>query len=539
MTGSRSGLLAAILVVGLALCGAGARAEDAGQVPAVTNEFALEISGATLPVSGNQRRFEQYVTPPSGIFLGEALWQRRDLAGGPSLDLSLRDVGAPGLNGDLWLDWAGLNLDGQYRRSRFFADFGPDASPSRRYDYAVSLEPNPGADRRYSFDLFTGEVSLEGDPAAGRADWRDRRNGAGLGLKTGSYWVGLNYNREDFDVRSAGLLSGVTQSFGLSLAPRSGDRTQVSGHTMWRITDLDDFPGEVRTFDAAATVLHPLDDKVTLTGEVRHYSVDETIVRNAYARRETSGFLEAEYRLYPGTVLTASWRSALTDYVDGLQLNTIGVPSNTVQVRFRSRVAPSVKLDSRYSRYDTTHRPLYYHVDETLGDSLVYSAITRWDTSATYAPPGPWGMSVQWQQHTWENDAQLVANSVQTAMLTSWWQNPGGNLSLTASLMRQIYLLPAVDITTLRGFASRTDSAVLGANYVVSDRDTVYATYARAVADGATANDYWRVLLGFSHNTGSQDQLRLETNFGAFHDSYDPTIDYEADLWHVAYRHQF
>jgi predicted porin len=431
-----------------------------------------------------------------------------------------------------------VNLDGQYRRSRFFSDFGMTSGSSRRYDYALDLEPNAGPDQRLSFDLFTREVSLLGNPAAGPTDWRDHQDGAGFGLRAGGYWLGLNYSRDDFNVRGAGLLSGATQSYGVSLAPRPSDNTQVSAHSMWRVTDLEGLPGDVRTFDAAATVLHPLDDNVTLTGEVRHFSVDETIVRNAYARRETSGSLEAEYRVQPGTVVTASWRTALTDYVDGLQLNTIGVPSNTVQVRVRSRISPSFKVNSRYSHYSTQNRPLYYHVDQTLGDSLVYSKMTRWDTSATYTPPGPWGLSAQWQQHTWENDAQLISNSIETAMLTGWWQNASGKLSLTASLMRQIYRLPLVDITTLMGYTSRADSAVLGANYTLSDRNTVYATYARALANGATSSEYWRVLLGFSHTAGPQDQLRAEVNFGGYYDDYDPTMDYDADLWRVSYRHQ-
>jgi hypothetical protein len=32
--------------------------------------------------------------------------------------------------------------------------------------------------------------------------------------------------------------------------------------------------------------------------------------------------------------------------------------------------------------------------------------------------------------------------------------------------------------------------------------------------------------------------LRAEVNFGGYYDDYDPTMDYDADLWRVSYRHQ-
>jgi hypothetical protein len=59
-------------------------AEETSQPPAVTTEFMLEAGGQAVSVDGNERRFEQYVTPPSGAYLSEALWQRYDLPMAPA-----------------------------------------------------------------------------------------------------------------------------------------------------------------------------------------------------------------------------------------------------------------------------------------------------------------------------------------------------------------------------------------------------------------------------------------------------------------------
>ena len=536
MTGSRSGLRAAILVTCLALGAVGLRADEATKPPAATTEFTVGIGAQAWSLDGNQRRFEQYITPPRGLYLPEAFWQRLDVGDGPSFAISLHDLGASGPSADMWFDWAGLNLDSQYRRSHYFFDFDPASGANRRYDYAVHLEPDAAANQSYSFDLSTREVALRGLPSSGVMDWRSHQDGAAFGLRAGGYWLGLNYQREDFDVSEPNTLSGQTQSYGLSFSPRPGDRTQVSGYATWHQTDLDNFSRDLRSWDGMLTLLRPMNDKLTLTGQIQHFAIDETIILNAYARQQTSGTLGAEYRPWPGTTVTASWQNSLTDYVDDIQANVLGVGSNAVRLGIRSRVGRSLKLTGRYSRYDTDHRPLYYHTDLTLGDSLIYSTLTRLDLSATYAPPGPWGVSGQWQRHTWENDAQAIDNAIETSLLTGWWQTDSSKLSLTASLMHQLYHLPLVDIATGLGFASRADSAVLGATYALSDNNSVYATYSRALANGATADRYWRLGLGFNHEVSSRDRLRLEVNLGDFVDDNDPTLGVGADLYRLEWR---
>lgn len=537
MTGRRIAGLVAFMVCCYALQGVAAAADDAAAPPKPTETIAVGAGVEMLSLHGNDRRFEQYVTPPSGLYLSEAEWQRHDVTGGASFGLTLQDIGAPGPSGEVWFAGTGVSLDGQYRRSEFFSDFTPASGSSRRYDYAAALTRLPAPNRRLSVELSTREVALEGNPASGRVDWRDHRDGVGLGLNTGDYWVGVHYNREAFDTEAARLFSGTTQTYGVSLAPRLAARTQVSGHSTWNVTSLDGFAGEVRTWDSAARLLYPLSDQITVTGEVRHHAVDETIIRNAYAKRQTSGTLEAEYRPRPGTTVVATWRTALTDYVDGLQLNTLGVPSDLLQIRVRSRVLTNVKFDGRYARYDVRDRPLYYHVDQTLGNSLIYSDLTRWDLSATYTPTSRFGLTGQWQRRSWENDAQGVDSFVETTALTGWW-NPGDKVALTASLVHQGFSLPVQDITTLSGYASRANSGVLSATYSMSEASTLYATYARALASGATDSENWRLLLGCTHSATPHDRLLMEVSLGDFGQDANPELGIRADLARFEWRHE-
>jgi hypothetical protein len=535
MTGCRIGLLVAITVLALALGGVAAWAAD--DSPPVTTEISLEPAVQFRNVDINERRFNQYVTPPSGLFLEEGIWRRFDPSGGLSFDLSLRDLGATtGPGGDLWVDWMGMNLDAQYRRSVYFFDFDPASGRNRRYDYAVGLQSNPGPNRRYSFDVGTSEVAVRGMPSSGLQDWRDHRDRAGFGLNLAGFWLGLNYLREDFSISIPAAISGATQSYGLTLAPRLADRLQFSGYATYHATDLDTYPGEDRRWDAALTAGYPVGESVNLIGEVRHFDVADTITQKSYAHRQTSGSLQAEYRPWSHTTFTALYRNALTDYVDGIQANEVGVESNTYQLGVRSRPIRDWKFTGRYSRHDNSNVPFYYHTDLTLGNSLIYSTLTRWELGATYAPPGPWGASLQYHRRSWENEAQSIDNAMSQVMLTGWWQNDRGNLSLTGSLIRQDFQLPLVDIVTTMGYASDATSAVLGATYLLSPTQSVYGNYTFSRIRGATSNEYSNLMLGYSQEFSPKDRVTAEVNIGDFWDDNDPTNDYSADLWRLSYR---
>jgi hypothetical protein len=530
--------LLTLAIAALTLAGLGARAAE-DKTPPVEQEFAVGVGAEYQAVGGNERHFDQYVTQPSGGYVSSVLWQRLDPAGGLSLDLGLRDLGEPGPSGDLWADWQGVRLDSQYRRSTYYFDFEPTSDRSRRRDYLVRLGPDASADRRYTWSLATRGVAVEGVPADGPLDWQNRNHTAALAVRAGSYWLGANYAREQFEVRAGDGPSGTMSSYGLTLSPVASQTTQIDASFVRHVTDVVGFSTPVRSWDATLNFSRPVSDDLMLLAELRRYRIDQTIILNAYGRQQTTARLEADYRLRPGTTLRGFYQNGVTDYVDGLQLNTVAVGSNAYGLSLYSRLSHALKFTGKFVRTDFNNRPLYYMVDTSFGDSLIYSTLKRLDLQMTYTPPKPWGLTAGWQRRSWDNDAQNISNSVNTTSVTGWWQSPGGKLSLNTSVMWQSFDLPLIDIVTLTGYTSKVMSTVVGASYLLNPRDTVYASFTEAVARGATADDCRRFTFGLNHQVGRTDRLTAEFNVGSFWDDNDPTLDYNTDLYRIAWQHQF
>ena len=502
-------------------------------------ELRLAVGAQYQSIGGNERRFDQYVTPPAEVYLSELAWRRWDSGGGSSFDLSLRDLGEPGPSADLWLGLAGVNLGGRYRRSTFYAEFAPDSERTTRRDYAAVLRPDVSSAAHYAWELASSAVTVVGSPTEDAVDWRNRSHRGSFGFRSGDYWLDVSMAREEFDVFSGEGLSGRSTSYAASFSPTLSGKTQWSGAFSRQVTTLDGRSDEVHSWDASLTLLQPVTDDLNLTGQVRRYVIDRSITRNAYARRQSSGRLEAEYRLRPGTVLTGYWQSADTGYVDGRQANIVDVGSNTLGLSLRSRLSRSLKFSGKFSRYDTNHRPLAYSIDGSFANSVVYSTIERLDLSTTYAPQGSWGVTGGFQRYSWDNDAQDTGNWMRALSLTGWWQALRGDLNLTASLFRQDVCLPFEDRVTRAPYTTRAISVVLGATYALSELNSVYANYADATASGATADEYRRLTLGASHETRRGDRLLAEVTLGNFTDDSTAALDYDADLYRLEWRHSF
>lgn len=544
MTSRRQVLLSLLILSGVCLgvlpvWGQEEGADAAEAVASPTEETLTAALGWQYQsISGNERRFDQYVTPPAHLYLSELMLHRLDPTDGASFDLYLSNVGEPTSGYSAWLNGDGFTLDGAYRRSTFYQDFEPNSGRSRRRDYFAAIESDAAIGRNVFWGLGVREVDLLGNPARGREDFTDRNTTAAFGLRSGGYWFDLTHNREKFDVRTGDYFSGDTSSWGVAFSPSSGRHTQISGSFVRHQTDLDDFAGEVRSWNALLTVNRPVSSDLNLFGELRRSKIDRTITQNAYARAQTSGRIEAEYVLRPGTTVTGYWANANTDYVDGRQASVVDVASNVLGVGVKSRLSRALKVSGKFSRHDISDRPLYYHVDNSFGNSLVYSALKRLDLSATYAPAGPWGLTSLWQRRVWENDAQSIYNTLQTFGLTGWWQDRTGKLTLTGSFLRQDFDLPLRDITTLQGYDSRVSSVVFDATYALSDRTSLYASYADAWTTGAVSNEYERLSLGVSRDE-KWGRVSAEVNLGSFDDDFSGDLNYDADLYRLEYQRQF
>lgn len=536
---SRPPAVSAVVAAALmALLCVAASAQDAPKVTEYT-DFSLGLGMQHQSIDGNERFFDRYVTPPSGLYLSRLVWERLDYAGGPSFSLEGRDLGEPGPSGSFWLYGSGLNLDAAYRRSSFFQEYDTTSDRSRRRDYGIVLTPDADSELRYFWGLHSNDVAVQGTPSSGPVDWADRNNGVSLSLKSSRAWFDLAFNREDFDLGSGQGFSGDTQSYGLSISPATDEKTQISLALARHTTHLDDFAADVQSWDANVMAFYRASDTLDLTGQVRRFSIDQTITQNAYAKRQLAGRVEAEYRWRPGTTVTAFYQNADTAYVDGRQANEVSVGSNSAGVAVRSRLSRAMKVTGKFSRYDTNDRPLSYNVDNSFAPSLIYSTIKRLDLSATYAPAGLWGVTGEFQRHTWDNDAQDIGNSVKTLALTGWWQACRGALSMTASFMRQEFHLPLFDVGTQLGYDTRTTSWVLGANYALNQVTGLYATYADADTSGAASDFSRRLTLGATRNVGRDDHLLVEANLGNYDDDFASDLNYDADLYRLEWQHKF
>ncbi|MEI6499453.1 MAG: hypothetical protein WCP21_00340 [Armatimonadota bacterium] len=540
MVSRRRAVGAVLVVIAVAMLGAAAWAQDAPKAPGTYTDFVIGLGAQHQSITGNERYFDRYVTQPADVYPSRALWQQLDYSGGTSFSAEGLDLGEPGASGTLWLRAAGTNLEADYRRSTFYQEFDSLSGRNRRRDYAVSLTSDAALGRRgYTWGVGGSDVAMAGAPSSGVVDWESRNHNATLGVQSHNTWFDFSFNREDFDLRTGDGLSGDTQSYLLSITPAVAQRAQISGALARNITHLDRFGGGVRSWDANVTALYPVSDSFDLSGQIRRYSIDQTITRNAYARQQLTGRVDAEYRLLPGTTLSAYYQNASTNYLDGLQANGLTVGSNTEQLALRSRLTRALKVTGKYTRYDTDHRPLAYNVDNSFAPSLVYSTLKRLDVSASYAPVGLWGLTGQFTKHDWENDAQLINNSLQTTAVTGWWQTLGGRLSTTASYLRQDFTLPLLDLATQQGYESRTISWVLGSTYALSSATSLYANYSDVNTNGATANEFRRVTLGATRDIGRDDHLLGEVNLGNCWDDLVASQNYGADLYRMEWQHKF
>lgn len=542
MLRSQQTIPAALAVALLMLGATGLRAEEKPTGYQATQSWTVGIGAQIQVIDGNERRFDQYVTPPAGFYLSRLAWKQSDPHNRLAADLYLRDIGEPGPSGELWL-LAGNTaaLRAAYRRSAFFSDFSSASDRTRRGDLIVGVGSPPGPGSRYSWQASFGDVGVRGRPAAGPRDWRTRNSSAVFGWRGDQYAVDVRYGREAFDFRTGGSLSGTTQTYGLSLASVGSQNTALTGSLQRDTTDLDGRTTGVDGWTAEAALTHSVRDNLSLSAEVRQRKIGQTITENAYARRNSSVRVEANYVPAPHLSAKGFWQTGQVDYVDGRQLNTITADTNTLGLDIKHRPSRELEWRARFRQRNVGDRPRSYTVANTLTNSLIYSAVRRTDVSFSFTPPSaPAGLTGQWQHDWWRNNSQGARNTVNTTVLTAWWQQPGGQLSANASFTHQGFgQAVAPDPVTHRGYASRINSFVFGLNYQAAPDTAFYAAYTTVVAQGANVDDYGRITVGANYTTPHGDKLLGELNVGSFNDLLTPALDYDADLLRVEWQRGF
>lgn len=515
-------------------------AEDAPTPPPVQEEVTLGLGGLHQDIEGNERRFDQYVIPPSDIFVPWASWRRFDVTGGPTIDLRGWEIDDTGGYADGFVNWGEFNAEARFRDSNFFYDFVPGVTQSEREDIRGELYPKSSASRRLTWRLAGNEVRWQGMSATTAFDWRDRNGLAGVGWRAGSHWLDASFNRESFDQRVGPYFSGDTSTVLLSFSPAafSGGGTQISGSFARYNTNLDGFATDLKSSTAQLAVQRPFGSKWDARGTLRYFNVEDTIAQNAYADNQLQGRLEVEFRPDARTRLSGFWSGTTTDYVDGRHLNVVETTQNAFGVRGTTRIGRYLKFAAGFRNLDNFDRPLSYTSGGALANTLLWSDVERYDASATYTPSPVWGASASFQRRLWRNDAQGTSNSMDAWALTGWWQALD-NLTLNAAWLKQDFSSPFVDLLTLQRFASDATSLVLGGNLALSPEDSLYASITHVDTSDFVDNLYDRFTIGATHVVGPQDRVLAEANFHEFTDDNVSLLDYEANLYRFEWEHQF
>lgn len=541
--GHRQLLMCLGLLTALLICAWPATAVDdapAAVAPLGMSELTLGVGWNYVDVSGNERRFDQYVTPPNRLYPSTVGYIHRGYADGVDLDLSLSTLGEPGRSGEAWLDLGQiLSLHGQYRRSVYYFDFEPTSERSRRRDWLLGWA-TPAGTRDWFFVGDYGEVTLAGLPAAGAVDWTQQQVRGAAGVRVGNFLVSLDGSQQDFSDDAGRSLSGDTRVYGLSLASLGTGKTSVAGSVHRATTRVDLFgANDVATWEANLSASHALTDRLNLTATGRTYQVDETIVANGYADRSNSLRLQADYQLLPRTALTGYVSTTNVDYVDGWQANTVQVASTGFGAQLRSRLNSHLKVRARYDRLDNTDRPLAYQLDGSFANTLIWSDLSRADLQFTYTPgTAPWGATAQWGWRQWQNDARETDNELQTTSLMAWWL-PAEGTTVTGTWFRHNYEFPVLDPASQGGYASQANTFVLGATQRVNAQDSVSATLTQALTSGATDNSNTRFTLGYAREVTAHDRFSAEFSLGDFADTLDDNLDYSAQVVRLEWLRNF
>jgi hypothetical protein len=152
-------------------------------------QITVDAAGSEWQVDGNAKRYQQYVTPPEGLYLSLLGLQYLAPTGRLLIDASGRNIGEPSISGSAWLAAGGNTavFTGRDRNSRFFRDWSVTDDPFKRKDadYALSLNAGPG-ELHLSYDT----VSLGQQGATPEEDWNRQTRGIGYIADLGSWQAG-------------------------------------------------------------------------------------------------------------------------------------------------------------------------------------------------------------------------------------------------------------------------------------------------------------------------------------------------------------
>ncbi len=416
-------------------------------------EHTLGTANTDQHISGNARRFWQYGTPPEGTYLSRLTLRRLSPYGHSVLDLSIRDIGEPSAGGEAWLAFSSgkVVFRGSRRRSSFYRDWSSAGEPLRRRDGRYDLTFDLGGyDPGDELTLTYSDVAVAGQYTLAPEDWLGSSAGLRYAGSVGGWATVLGIEKEAFSFRQGPQFSGNTTTATLQLVPLSRDRTLVEASATTIRTSLDNNAGRPRSYAFGVQGTHLVTDDLTLTGDLSHNEITQSIAQNAYARRNSSARVAAYYQAHRNTAVEVGGQVIDVAYVNGRQTDTVSTRVRNIFVDVTARVTEGLKIKGHHSRRWADNRPVAFDIANQPTYPLTWSRKDDQSVQVSYTPGWRTGVTGAWRKLFWQNADIATHNTIISRDLSGWWV-PRDDLTLYAAYLKQDYgLFGIADLTPYR-----------------------------------------------------------------------------------------
>ena len=487
---------------------------DAATLPVMVT---VGMAAAVLDMTGNERRVRQYVSPADGGYLNWlGVYTRTPDA---LLDLSARYIGETPLQGTLhaMADRGLTTIDGELNASRFFRDASDAGMPLTRKDGSAQWKSPLGSGE---MRLFFDTVSLAEQGAEPGESWRRSRPGASYFTEFGNGMLaGLDYALESLDFRAGNRFSGQTQTLNFTYSPLRDARTSLQADAALQQSWFDTQTGKQAGHQLSLRGTHLLNADLALTGELSQQEITDTIIRNAYARRDRGAEFALEYSGLPRVNLELGGGRHRFDYVNGNQTLLIPVDQDTLFLRGAARITPQLRLRVLQQWQNTRNEPAAF---DSLGmpyNTLYWTNRSESRGELSYAPAQPFGATGRLRYLTWDNGQMNTDNNLLEGSVYAWWM-PQPLLTLYANYLMQDFAL-ALQETNSSAFVTDNDTFVLGGSYQIAPGLLAELVLTDTNGRGAVDVDERQLWLGASYTFTERATIRLRTSFGDFTSTED------------------
>jgi len=497
--------------------------------------FELGLDYASLDVTGNDKRFRQYVTPSEGFYVGQLSLGYQASTGKSLADIRLFDLGQPSAGGLAWLALGGNTLffDGQQRNSEFYRDWTPDAESLRRRDdeYKLGLRLGPG-----ELVATDAAVHLSGAMNTDPVNWAVRTPSVSYTGYFGNWRTSLGYAKEDFTFYTGPQISGKTNTVNFQLSPPETKHTSIEASGWVANTTLDGVSASPNAYNVALEGTQILTDDLSLSAQFNHNAITDSFVQNAYANKETNGDVDVQFAGIPHTLIDFGGGNHHVGYVNTLQTADIATDVGSVYAKATTRLFKWLKFKASTAHWWTSGKPASMGINGDQDGSLVWSSKDDQRLEASFSPTWNSGITGQWRALQWKNNDFGTNNTIIQQTVFGWWM-PFDKLTLYASYLRQnLGLSGLASIPEQLPYVSDGQTYQYGMSYQLRPALRLDVDYTHNNTWGAEGVNQPIWTMGLSYTLRSGDELSLRGTLDNYKTSVNmPTENYQGNWFEIRY----